>query len=789
MWNPTVADCGGLLRNVIGYLIIFASTTLATDYEIHLVEPAITNHMILSRGPLPPVCRQGNQIQVFACRGEYEPVSLVVTAAKPLDGVNIQVDPMTGPGKPWPSTSVDVRVVKEVFRWTLAAGASPMPTLLVHDDNFIAMNPPPPLDEDWDNAKHGWIRHVAKGRLQDTSEFQPVDIPRRRHFWFTVHVPEDASAGAYSTKVRVVPANSDPTELTLNVQVYPFDLLRPMLEYSIYYPVTLIDEGAEDWLQGKWKNTAWLRPAQYLAECKNMVQHGFTNPNIYGGPRVRQDGSLDFSHLAKILDLREQAGMRPQALYLLGHPMLFTDRPLEPNERETNHRYVREINDWVQARGYEEVFYAAVDEWKGKRLSAERDSMESVRAAGGKIFVAVEGPEYFERVGDLLDLPILKSKTRARLSAFTEEHYSTAESLRHMSEIASAGSFERMRRADYRATINAVHHLGRKVFTYMNPLAGQPLPQLQRRNEGLGLWRVGFDGTMTWAYAHISSDPVNQNLPYAKVYRTEGGVVDTLHWEGSREAVDDVRYLTTLLDKLARLAGNFPDHELIRETYHWLNGLDVASGDLDGIRREMARRIIELMNLDAPPTPEQILADVDIANIKVVTFPEPWRFKVDPDDQGATQRYFDPGYDDRDWKQIRTDQELGWDQQGFPGTPGEALRTSGWYRAPLPLMEEDRRRQFKYLYFDKVDEQGWIYLDGRLIFRHTVDSTGMPASQLRITPFSVSLNDIELKMNNVLAVRVYSVNRPAGILSPVRIVLSDEPLNDNQVNALVELRQ
>ena len=65
----------------------------------------------------------------------------------------------------------------------------------------------------------------------------------------------------------------------------------------------------------------------------------------------------------------------------------------------------------------------------------------------------------------------------------------------------------------------------------------------------------------------------------------------------------------------------------------------------------------------------------------------------------------------------------------------------------------------------------------------------MPASQLRITPFSVSLNDIELKVNNVLAVRVYSVNRPAGILSPVRIVLSDAPLNDNQVNALVELRQ
>jgi len=27
-----------------------------------------------------------------------------------------------------------------------------------------------------------------------------------------------------------------------------------------------------------------------------------------------------------------------------------------------------------------------------------------------------------------------------------------------------------------------------------------PLPDLQRRSEGLGLWRVALDGTMTWAH-------------------------------------------------------------------------------------------------------------------------------------------------------------------------------------------------------------------------------------------------------------------------------------------------
>ena len=73
-----------------------------------------------------------------------------------------------------------------------------------------------------------------------------------------------------------------------------------------------------------------------------------------------------------------------------------------------------------------------------------------------------------------------------------------------------------------------------------------PLPEWQRRHEGLGLWRMGFDGVKNWAYCHIAGDGASQAMYFAMVFRLDDGVLDTLHWEGFREGVDDVRYLTTL---------------------------------------------------------------------------------------------------------------------------------------------------------------------------------------------------------------------------------------------------
>ena len=439
-----------------------AAATMAANYTVHVVEPAVTDHMILQDGPLPPVCKASSQIAVRACRGEYEPASFVVTCAKPLQDVRIELDGVAGPGRAWPGGAIDVRVVKEYYRGTLAAGPAAVPTLLVHDENFLAIEPAAT------EAEPDRMTNVATGPLKDAADLLPVNIERRKQFWITVHVPVDAPAGTYTTTLRIVPRNSTASQLTLTIEVYPFDLLAPMKQYCMYYPTYLSRNLPPDNPYSYGDRTE----QQYLAELRNMLAHGLTNPNICEGPVIAEDGLLDFTPLETVLDLRESVGMRPRVLFLsnmsdgIGHPLLFTlDRPLTDDERQQVQRHVRQINAWVRARGYDEAYFMAVDERWGDELAQERDTMSAIKAAGGKTFVAVISPDFFESVGDVLQCPVLCSMIGSAIEAkVLSLKCSPAESLRRMDEIGRAGSFTRLNNPGFRTVVDSAHRLGQQQF-------------------------------------------------------------------------------------------------------------------------------------------------------------------------------------------------------------------------------------------------------------------------------------------------------------------------------------
>jgi hypothetical protein len=726
-------------------------------------------------------------IEIFACRGEYAPASFVVTASKPLEAVRIELAPLSGPGGQWPTEAVDVRVVKDYYRGTLApGGGAVVPTLLVHDESFLAIEPDP-TPENPNNMKN-----VLRGELRDTDELQPVTIEKRKQFWLTVHVPDHVRPGTYRTTVRIVPANSEASELTLQVQVHPFDLLAPMLEYSIYYPVNLVPEGSEDWLSGEWTGGggAWITPKQYIAECRNMLAHGLTNPNIYAGVGKRPDGTLDYARIEQILAVREEAGMGPglplyMTLYLMCSAAEAVTRPLTEQEKSERIRMVREVMAWGKQRGYPDIYWMGQDEAWGDWLASQRDGFQTIEDGGGKVWAATINPTFFELIGDVLHLPVLMSNVGYHLTRAAQQ-YTPQESLGHMAQIAQAGRMDVMAGQEgYRKAIDGVHRLGNKIFTYMNPMGGVMLPQLQRRSEGLGLWRVGFDGTMNWAYMHIGSNGVvEQPMRFAKVFRTDGGVLDTLDWEGFREGVDDVRYLTTLLDALNRARGRFPNAPLIRETDDWINGIDVDDGDLDAIRGEMASRIIALADLGYKQLPpEEVLAGIDRKRVEVIAFPEPWRFKMDVKDRGAREKWFDPSTDDSGWTPMRANTGYTREKSGGWGNePG-----FGWYRTELPLTKRDAKKKFKYLHFGACDKDAWIYLNGRQAFEHSCQTTGLLPSEIWITPFVAPLTGIKVHGRDLLAVRIYNSGGMGGIWKPVHLIVSDRKLTNQQVMALIKL--
>ncbi len=580
------------------------SATFAAElsYRTYVVSPAINNWAILEGGALPKVCKTETTMKIMAARGEYEPASFLVETDELLKQVMVTVSPLQGAAGTLPTEAVDVRVVQPYFR-RITDLPTTLPWILLHDPELLVIEERtvPTTDKYW-----GQLGYTRRNRLTreavDTKELQPADIEQRRQFWITVHMPDGAAAGTYTANVRITANNAPATELKLEVTVPDFELLLPMFEYSIYWPVHLKQFG--------WPTAipyGAVSEEQYLAEARNMVAHGCTNPNLCWVHLKGEEGKEDprFDVFERVLTLCEQAGMkRGRPLYVMfnDHASEPTPRELTREEMKVRTERVRKVVDWATRRGYPEVYWAAGDEFSGERLRLQRDSMQAIHDGGGKVFVACfKG--YYELVGDLLDRPVFYHSGNNLWDQSAEAGMSPIYFLTHPEEMAEPLSPKVLMDPETRKVIKGVHDNGYRIFTYMDPIAGMPLPEVHRRNKGLGIWKVGTDGTMPWAYTHIENNNAEDKYPIANqhangtmsaVFRAKGEIWDTLSWEAYREGVDDARYLTTLMDALKRAKAAGRHADLVAETETWLEQVALDT-DLDAWRREMARRTEALL--------------------------------------------------------------------------------------------------------------------------------------------------------------------------------------------------
>jgi hypothetical protein len=225
--------------------------------------------------------------------------------------------------------------------------------------------------------------------------------------------------------------------------------------------------------------------------------------------------------------------------------------------------------------GFGSVFIYGHDEAEGPALAAQRRLWRAVHEAGGKVFVAgLTGAHPI--VGDLLDVFV---------------HYGES-------------SF---------GEAKLWHTSGQQIFNYANPQSGPENPQLFRLNYGIMLWANDYDGAMPYAYQHCFGSCWNDiDHPVYRdhnlTYPTADGAIPTLAWEGYREAVDDLRYVTTLESWLEQASDN--NSPAVKEGRKYLNELRAklrreqsTAGkykrdmqiDLDAVRREIVSRILALV--------------------------------------------------------------------------------------------------------------------------------------------------------------------------------------------------
>ena len=139
-----------------------------------------------------------------------------------------------------------------------------------------------------------------------------------------------------------------------------------------------------------------------------------------------------------------------------------------------------------------------------------------------------------------------------------------------------------------------------------------------------------------------------------------------------------------------------------------------------------------------------------------------WRFRADPTEVGAKDEWFkSSSYAETDWLPIQV--PTFWEETEAIGK----LLGEGWYRVAFTMPASLQGRTLR-LMFGGVDEQAWVYLNGRQIGEHSEKSEKKAFTALYDEPFIVEVPADQLKAGeNVLHVRVHNKVGAGGIWRPV----------------------
>ena len=531
---------------------------MTDGYELFPWEGAVkSDRRILPRYlklPAGASAPSGDTLSLKTTRGEFNVLSFGIKTVEDLAQVTVRASDFHGPGESViPSSALDIRVVKGWYAMNdqkadRTSTISLVPELLLKDDSLVKVDEDNKMNflkvtrdekEEYMDITTPSGAFPLDAAVRDASTLQPFDVGEvsLKQLWCTLHVPKDTPSGDYAGTITVTPYSKPPKVMNVRVTILPFDLAPSLLEQSIYYTGQLRSPVTVSFIN--------KTPAQLTAELADLRDHGVLNPTVYQ-PSDR---------LGEFLDIMKSVGLPTNHLYWLGSP---TENPTSEEDLNALKEKVRNLLDIAAAHGFEDPYIYGMDEAAGDLLLSQRPAWQAVHEAGGKVFVA-GSTGVFEGMGDLLDL------------------------------FNSAGALLPKEAGKW-------HGAGRRIFSYANPLAGAKNPDIYRRSYGIDLLLAGYDGAMNWAYQSLVCYYKDSNIwnnfedsgygCLTMAFPTSDGVIDTIQWEGYREGVTDVRYLSTLI----RMDQSRTKEEIIE----WANEILAENPDLDAFRQTVIDEILKI---------------------------------------------------------------------------------------------------------------------------------------------------------------------------------------------------
>jgi hypothetical protein len=499
-----------------------------------------------------------DNISLRVCKNEYEPFSLLLVSDQPIVDIKIEWNNFEGESelpdsimeafvvKGWYQagiTSKDIRYDKKKFTQEL----------LLKNDSLVLVDTTTATNFlriiNWEgNAEYIDISSPESifpdsVHVFDSDKLLPFSIDSNsiKQLWFTIKIPDNTIPGIYKNRIDIVVDDTIIKSQQIELEVLPFDLQSSIMTYGIFYH-GMLKEYIEQYSYYR------RNEEQLTMELTDLKNHGIKYPTTYNNN----------DELKKDLTIRKILGFPDDKIFHVDID-LFSNYPETDSEIDSLLSEVKVTKSIIDEMSSGQLYVYGVDEAGGKDLINQRRSWKAVKELGVKMFVAVDR-DAINLVGDLLDVAILYGK----LNPQQAEQY---------------------------------HSFGNEIFSYHNPQVGQEDPGIYRRNYGLALWKAGYDGAMNYAYFksygsvwNDFDDPKKRFREETFVYPTSNDLISTIQWEGFREGVDDVRYLSTLLSKIDQLKNLEIDVSVFNE---WINEID-PNKNLDQLRNEIIDKILEI---------------------------------------------------------------------------------------------------------------------------------------------------------------------------------------------------
>lgn len=330
-----------------------------------------------------------------------------------------------------------------------------------------------------------------------------------KQFAIIIKAPTGATPGIYTSTVLLKDAGGITLkELTLSLEVLPFNLDESGKNHSVYYPALL------NTVSPAHPNSVSLD--RYKKQVEDIAKHGMNGLVVYGS---------DPSALSQKIAIIKQNNINGQIVFFY-----------DESTSETS-------KDLLETNGYIPWFYG-IDEPNGDtkiqehiKISKKIHELGNIFGkSGGKVITAITkglSLQLDDQNDPIYSLPNVLSGTYEPLDY---ENLNLGASQTYIKNLIS-GAQTPDKPASY----------------YWQAL--EELPAVNRSRAGYYLWNTGLDGTLPFVYQVPKGNPYNDFDIWSTItpsyrdhlitYPSEEGPVTTMQWEAFREGIDDIRYLQT----------------------------------------------------------------------------------------------------------------------------------------------------------------------------------------------------------------------------------------------------